>query len=182
MKKAILAVLLCTIMVMLCGCKSGDYKKATKLMQNGDYEEAATAYHSLGDYKDSKERATMLEVKVIMERYQEFSDEMVSLSMVNYDTVLAPLLEIIDTVNQLDIEEIEKYGELNEYVRKVKAVNDGILGVIEIDHDAISKFQGPGFFMFPSSMELTLRQSELLYRSWLKELLEIEFPYDYLFR
>jgi len=182
MKKITLMISSVFLFALLCGCKSSDYQAATELMQNGDYKEATAIYHSLGDYKDSKERATMLEVKVIMDRYQEFSDEMVSLDMVNYDTVLAPLLEIIDTVNQLDIEEIEKYGELNEYVRKIKAVNDGILGVIEIDHDAISKFLGPGFFMFPSSMELTLRQSELLYRSWLKELLEIEFPYDYLFR
>ena len=177
MKKTLLLLILIFLMVVPCGCKSSDYKQATEYMKNGNYEEAAIIYRILEDYKNSEELATMLKVKILMERYQKFYDEMGTLCITNYDFELAPLVQIISDFNQLDMEGIGKYPELDEYVQDVKVVNEGIEGIIDVDHESISKFFGPGFYMFPSTMALSIKQSELIFRSTLKTMLAVEFPY-----
>ena len=62
-------------------------------MKNGNYEEAAIIYRILEDYKNSEELATMLKVKILMERYQKFYDEMGTLCITNYYFELAPIVE-----------------------------------------------------------------------------------------
>lgn len=177
MRKTILLAMAAFLAIALCGCKSSDYKKATQLMQNGEYQKAAETYSTLEDYKDAEERAIMLEVKSLMDRYREFYDEIGSLGLGNYDIELAPLVKIINDFDRLDMSEIAKYSELDKYVQGVNCVNEEILRIIDIDHEAIEKFYGPGFFMFPSSMELSIQQSELIFRSTLKTMLAIDFPY-----
>ena len=56
MKKTVLSVMMLFLCLSLTGCKSGDYKDATKLQDEGKYEEASKAYQQLGDYEDSTER------------------------------------------------------------------------------------------------------------------------------
>lgn len=73
------------ILTLLVGCKSSDYQNATELMKSGQYEEAQIGYAALGDYKDASERATMLQIKVIIEKYREFYENMDALTIVNYD-------------------------------------------------------------------------------------------------
>lgn len=54
--KKVLAVILTMIMaISLCGCDSSDYKKATSLYEEGNYEEAAAMFAELGDYENSAE-------------------------------------------------------------------------------------------------------------------------------
>ena len=43
------------VMLLLCGCKSSDYKAAVELYNAGDYDAAKEAFSALGDYKDSTE-------------------------------------------------------------------------------------------------------------------------------
>lgn len=50
-KKA--AALCACITLFLCGCDSGDYKKATEFYESGNYAEAMTLFDSIRDYKDS---------------------------------------------------------------------------------------------------------------------------------
>lgn len=52
---AVCAVVFCA--VAMTGCKGSDYKEAIALMDSGNYEEAASAFEALGDYKDSKDMA-----------------------------------------------------------------------------------------------------------------------------
>lgn len=52
-KKA--AALCVCITLFLCGCDSGDYKKATEFYESGNYAEAMTLFDSIRDYKDSRE-------------------------------------------------------------------------------------------------------------------------------
>lgn len=56
-KKALLWLLILTLALTLCGCKSSDYKAADALYTAGDYAAAAEGFAALGDYKDSAERA-----------------------------------------------------------------------------------------------------------------------------
>ena len=56
-KKTCLWLLVLALALMLCGCKSSDYKKADALYAAGDYAAAAEGFSALGDYKDSPERA-----------------------------------------------------------------------------------------------------------------------------
>ena len=41
---------------LLTGCNSSDYKKALQLYEDGQYEEAISAFEALGDYKDSADQ------------------------------------------------------------------------------------------------------------------------------
>ena len=52
----ILAALLISMLFCFTGCKSIDYKKAVKLKDQGDTENAVTLFESVGDYKDSREQ------------------------------------------------------------------------------------------------------------------------------
>lgn len=58
MKKITLMCIVVCIAVMLSGCKSSDYKKASGLMDSGSYEEAIAIFEELGDYKDSADLIT----------------------------------------------------------------------------------------------------------------------------
>ncbi len=53
MKRKILLCLAMSTAIMLSGCASSDYKKATELMNEKNYEEAIAVFTELGDYKDS---------------------------------------------------------------------------------------------------------------------------------
>ena len=57
MKKIKILVFLLVAAVMLTGCDSSDYKKATGLYESGNYDEAYEAFTELGDYKDSADMA-----------------------------------------------------------------------------------------------------------------------------
>ena len=59
MKKrtTLIALFLCAVMLFaLTGCKSADYKKATKLLEAGDARAAYDMFTALVDYKDSPAR------------------------------------------------------------------------------------------------------------------------------
>lgn len=178
MKRFIVSLLAALSLITLTGCKSSDYEKATQLMLETKYEEAATVYATLGDYKDAKERATMLSVKQIMDDYVEVYNNFGTLSMVNYDAEIAPLQNVIEEFEQLDKDEISKYPELKKYVDDVAVCNQGFLELIDLDHESIREFLGPKFYMFPSTMALNIQQSETLYRSWLQRIISLEFPYQ----
>ena len=177
-KKIGLTLSLIVILTFLVGCKSSVYQNATELMESGQYEDAQIEYAALGDYKDSSERATMLQIKVIMEEYREFYENMDTLTIVNYNNVMSPLLSIVEEVDKLDYEKIAEYPELEEYVSDIQTVNEGIRQLVELDRDSISQFLGDDFYMFPSTMQLSIQQSDSLVRSWLQMLLDMEFPYE----
>lgn len=48
------SLLVCTAVMLLSGCKSGDYKQAQKFYDDGDYQSAYEIFEELGDYKDSE--------------------------------------------------------------------------------------------------------------------------------
>ena len=53
-KRVLIILITLALMLLLCGCKSLDYKKAVELYNAGDYDAAQTVFESLEDYKDSK--------------------------------------------------------------------------------------------------------------------------------
>ena len=52
-KRVLSFILAATMVFALCGCSSADYKKAQKLFDSGQYDEAQVIFEDLGDYKDS---------------------------------------------------------------------------------------------------------------------------------
>ena len=57
-KKFLVACLLGMMCLGLTGCKSSDYKDAVAFQEASDYSSALTIYETLGDYKDSGDRAS----------------------------------------------------------------------------------------------------------------------------
>ncbi len=55
-KKILSFVFIAIMMFSFTGCKSDDYDKACKLMNNANYEEAIDLFKDLGDYEDSKKK------------------------------------------------------------------------------------------------------------------------------
>ncbi len=53
--KKIVGMALIVMMLVLCGCKSEDYKKAQSLLEYNRYDEAQTIFEELGDYQDSRD-------------------------------------------------------------------------------------------------------------------------------
>ena len=69
--KRISAIMLCVCMlVMACGCDSIDYKKATKLYNNGEWDEAIEIFESLGSYEDSKDMVNACNYEKATELYE----------------------------------------------------------------------------------------------------------------
>ena len=56
MKKILICMLVLALALALTGCRSGDYRKAQKLFEAEEYDEASRLYASLSDYKDSAEK------------------------------------------------------------------------------------------------------------------------------
>jgi len=84
--KKILCLLAAVALLLLAGCKSGDYKKATELYEGGNYEEAVSIFQELGDYENSVDMVTAC-------KYQ------MALAAINdgdYDAALSMLEELGD--------------------------------------------------------------------------------------
>ena len=62
MKRAIALALALSIVLLLCGCASNDYKKAVNLYEAGNYEEAKVLFEKNIDYEDSIEYIKNIEV------------------------------------------------------------------------------------------------------------------------
>lgn len=56
-KKLLAFFILVTLIFSFTGCASLDYKKATKLMEEGRYEEAQKVFSEIKDYKDSNDKS-----------------------------------------------------------------------------------------------------------------------------
>lgn len=70
--KKFVALLLCLLFALtLCACDSQDYKKATRLMQSGDYEAAKVIFDKLGDYEDSAQMSKRCTYNMAMLDYNE---------------------------------------------------------------------------------------------------------------
>lgn len=60
--KKVLTVVMAVMVLVLCGCKSGDYKKAVDLYETGNYAEAKVLFEKVGDYEDSATYLRNIEV------------------------------------------------------------------------------------------------------------------------
>ena len=65
--RGILGCLLAVLMLSLSGCKSSDYKKASELYENGNWEEAMTIFVELEDYEDSAEMVSKCKYEIAAE-------------------------------------------------------------------------------------------------------------------
>lgn len=74
--KKFAALLLCLLFALtLCACDSQDYKKATSLMQSGDYASAKIIFDKLGDYEDAAQKSKRCTYNMAMLAYNEGSYE-----------------------------------------------------------------------------------------------------------
>lgn len=77
--KQISICLLIAIMLMLSGCKSGDYKEAMAAYDAGQWDAAKASFQSLGDYKDSADMIRACDYGKATELFErgEFADAQV---------------------------------------------------------------------------------------------------------
>ena len=76
--KRIAVVLMCAVLcLMLCGCKSSDYKKAKALYEAGDFDGAIAAFSALGDYKDSAALLAQAESAAALLRLDEAHKDLI---------------------------------------------------------------------------------------------------------
>lgn len=66
-----LLVIFTIILSTFTACESFDYKKAVKLMDNGNYEEAKTLFAEISDYKDSSNLIRNCNWEMILDYYSE---------------------------------------------------------------------------------------------------------------
>lgn len=64
MKKIVALLLVLAMALALCGCSSSDYKKAQKLFEERQYEEALAIFEELGEYQDSKQQVSNCKIKI----------------------------------------------------------------------------------------------------------------------
>lgn len=70
-KYSVLIPLILSLSVLLCGCKSTDYKKAVNLYAEGAFAQAASMFTDLGDYKDSHDMYLLCRYSIAMETMAE---------------------------------------------------------------------------------------------------------------
>ena len=180
MKRFLSVLFVLAITLSLTGCKSSEYKEAKELAAGGEYTKAITA---LGDYKDSKERAVVLQIEEYKKELITEIDDMPSLSISSYSSGTADLKtlanDIIDFATDFNSTDFADDEDLSEAVEKLRGLSDGIIQLIAIDEESISEFFGPGFYMFPSTMQLSIQNSESMLHSWANLIPQIELPEKY---
>ena len=182
--KRILAFMLTVLCVVsLSGCKANEYSNAKKLASDGNYEAAITAYTALGDYKESKAHVEILKIVSLAKRYEKIGENFGPLGISNYEGEVGDLETLANETRAyaktFDSTVVANDAELSEYVQELDLYAYKFLQLMEIDRDSIDQFFGPEFFMFPSTMELSLQESERMYNSWFKEIGELRLPSKY---
>ena len=183
MKRFLSVLFVLAVALSLTGCKSSEYKEAKELAADGEYTKAITAFTALGDYKDSKERAVVLQIEEYKKELITEIDDMPSLSISSYSSGTADLKtlanDIIDFATDFNSTDFADDEDLSEAVEKLRGLSDGIIQLIALDEESISEFFGPDFYMFPSTMQLSIQNSESMLHSWANLIPKIELPEKY---
>ena len=97
--------------VLLSGCNIVDYKKASKLMDSGDYAAASEMFRTLSDYKDSAELADQCDYQIASDSY-ESGDYAAALELF---TALGDFEDSADRANRCSYEIAAEAYESGDY-------------------------------------------------------------------
>ena len=183
MKRFLSVFFVLAVALLLTGCKSSEYKNAKELASNGEYEKAITAFVALGDYKDSDERAIILQIQQFICEFGEPGDSLGTLPPIMYD---AEIKGIEGLANRL-VEFTEGFGssslasdeELSEIVDKLNVGGQGILLLIEMNRESIDEYNASAFTVLPPTMKAYLSNSEDAFRSVCKQIRTETLPEKY---
>lgn len=89
------------------------------------------------------------------------------------------IFAIIDFATDFNSTDFADDEDLSEAVEKLRGLSDGIIQLIALDEESISEFFGPDFYMFPSTMQLSIQNSESMLHSWANLIPKIELPEKY---
>ena len=103
-KKLFLAILTLSILLLMSGCKSSDYKQAVSLFDSGEYEKAQKAFEELGEYKDSKEYLERANAEI------SYTNAVSLFDSGEYEKA------------QKNFEELGEYKDSKEYLEKANAI------------------------------------------------------------
>jgi len=123
-KKLFLAIIALSILLLLSGCKSSDYKQAVSLFDSGEYEKAQKAFAELGEYKDSKEYLEKANAIITEERYNHALE---LFEAENYSKALSAFSSLNDYKDSLQY--MNKSKEMLEKAEKAKSRDESIVGV-----------------------------------------------------
>lgn len=96
MRKIIYAGLLIILCMGITGCAGIDYKKAVKLQEQGEYDQALELYNGISDYKDAKEKGAECQDMVdVIKAYTDIRKN-VEDKNTELDNAVAQAIELID--------------------------------------------------------------------------------------
>lgn len=75
-RKTIVIICAITLCLILTGCDSSQYKKATALYEEGRYEDAIAIFEALGDYEDSAAKLEQAKTDWMLQKYSDVIDLM----------------------------------------------------------------------------------------------------------
>ena len=178
----------------------GDYKDSAALLSQAFCEKAEITYND-GDLlaaidllhkaatPESNERANEIQLEIdtaqatydAMQQIAYVRKVFFGLSTATFDELTTQLLDAVDAFRH--IEHITDYPDLEAYADQLAPNLSGIEGIYSIDADMMAQYRnqltGGDFFMFPSTVQLSLSQSEDIYRDLLDRLIAVEFPVKY---
>ena len=183
MKRFFPILFVLAIALSLTGCKSSEYKDAKELAANGEYAKAVTAFTALGDYKDSKERAVVLQIRQFMCEFGEAGNSLGTLTPIMYD---AEIKNIEELANRL-AEFAEDFGSssfasdegLSEIVDKLNVGGQGMLLLMEMNREYIDEYNASAFTILSTTMKTYLSNSEDAFRSVCKQIQDATLPEKY---
>ena len=183
MKRFLSVFFVLAVALLLTGCKSSEYKNAKELASNGEYEKAITAFVALGDYKDSDERAIILQIQQFICEFGEAGDSLGTLTPIMYDAEIKSIEglanRLVEFAEEFDSSSLASDDELSEIVDKLNVGGQGILLLIEMNRESIDEYNASAFTVLSPTMKAYLSNSKDAFRSVCKQIRAETLPEKY---
>lgn len=167
----------------LCG-------KAEVAYSDGNLLEALSLFQQAVDSTDAQKRANEIQTEIeaaqavydARQKIVQIREDFFNLTAYTFYDQMAPLLDVADSF--LGIDNANSYQELNHYIIELLPNLAAIKGIYEIDDDMMSQYKESlttgEFFMFPTTVQLSLSQSESIYKDLMDRVIGVEFPEKYM--
>lgn len=124
---------------------------------------------------------TAQDVYNAMQKIKHIRDNFNSLSVENFNENMDILMGAVDSFRHID--NLIAYPELEDYADQLVPYLSSIEEIYAIDSDMLNQYAkqqaGGEFFMFPFSVQLSLKQSEDIYQELMDNIISVEFPEKY---
>lgn len=171
------------LIISLSGCRAADYKRGQKLAEEGKYKEAAVEFTALGNYKDSQERAIVLQLKQLILDFGQAGEELELLTVTNYDADVQQLETVAEKMEEFterfSDSDFSQDDDIAAVVDKINIGGQGILLLIEMNREYIDQIDSSAFTVLSDETRAYLENSKDAFKSICKQMQAEEFPSKY---